>query len=414
MSDLRHRWLVFAVATLLGRLPASAVDYVEYYKVGLSASENGEWEQAIEMMRRAIEIQHEAKVRVKKALYFKRYLPHYYLGRALFESGDCEGALASWAESESQDIVTRYPEYERLRIDREACLQLQAQAEHFFESAKDTVASAGASAIEARRRLADLQATGTSGAASLSERLARAETDLRDAEILLRGGRDVDDLRLAVTSAARAREGFDSVAREASQWLKSVVSDEVRTRAELVRLQSEATESIARSEFLRPFPKGVATRRSRVESLVERVENLQQVVSIPDLRQLASQLEQAIADLDAAIIMPPKELSTAAEAYLAGRYSQVLEILSDTDFSSDRVMAHAHLLQAAALYSLSYSQTEPDPELLAMAREEIRSCRSLDNEISAQSTAVFSPRFIEFFHSQRPLKTEAQGHPEGP
>jgi len=397
----RRPWLVFAVAALVGTIPASAVDYVEYYKSGLSASEDGEWERVIEMMRRAIEVQPEAKLRVKKALYFKRYLPHYYLGRALFEAGDCEGALSAWAESESQEIVTRYPEYDRLRADRESCLQLQADIERFFESAKDTVASAGASAIEARQRLADLQETGTKGASTLSERLATAETDLRDAEILLgHGSRDVDDLRLAIANAARARDGFESITREASQWLKSVVSEEVRTRANLVRLKSEAIESIARSDFLRPFPSGVAKKRSRVELLVEEVDNLETRVSISELRELAKQLEKAVADLDAATAMPPRKLSLAAEAYLGGRYSEVLDLLSDDEFSSNREAAHAHLLQAAALFALSYSQVDPDPRLLDQARQEIRSCRRLDGGISVQSTAVFSPRFLEFYRSQ--------------
>ena len=414
MTGQRRPWLVLFVAALAGTPPASAVDYVEYYKSGLSASEEGEWERVIEMMRRAIELQPEAKQRVKKALYFKRYLPHYYLGRALYESGDCEGALSAWAESESQEIVTRYPEYDRLQADRESCLQLQADIERFFESAKGTVASAGASAIEARQRLADLQETGTRGAYSLSERLAAAETDLRDAEILLgHGSRDVDDLRLAVANAARARDGFESIVREASQWLKSVVSEEVRTRADLVQLKSEATESIARSDFLRPFPSGVAKKRSRVELLVEQAGNLKPGIPISELHDLTRQLEQAVAELDAASAKPPRELSLAAEAFLAGRYSEVLDLLSDTEFSSNRVAAHAHLLQAAALFSLSYSQVEPDPQLLELARQEIRSCRRLDGGISVQSTAVFSPRFLEFYQSQPVSEAEVEAGRKG-
>ena len=56
----------------------------------------------------------DEKARLSLSPFSKRYLPHFFLGEALLEMDDCEGALAAWAESERQGVVTRLPEYQSL------------------------------------------------------------------------------------------------------------------------------------------------------------------------------------------------------------------------------------------------------------------------------------------------------------
>src|SRR5260370_33743682 len=52
---------------------------------------------------------------------YKPYLPHYYLGLAYFNTGNCEAAVKAWAESERQGSVREAAEYKTLQRLREQC-----------------------------------------------------------------------------------------------------------------------------------------------------------------------------------------------------------------------------------------------------------------------------------------------------
>ncbi len=389
--------------------PVGATEFVEYYKAGLTAVESEDWDRASEMMQRAIEIQPKAKARVKKALFFKRYLPHYYLGKAFYETGDCPGALASWQESEAQEMVTRFPEYDQLRAGRQDCSRQHAEVEYSLSQAKGLIISAGTSGMRARQRLADLQATKVMGAESLVDRLAVAESDLREAEILIgQNNQDLADLRRSVSKAAEARDGFDSISREASQWLQSIASEQVRKRADLSQLAIEGEKALEASEFLDPYPPGIAERRSQVSRLVEEVNGLDASARDENVDRLAIDLQQAISALESSVAEPPRDLTLAAEAFLGGRYSQVLEILGESETDVGKATAQAHLLQAAALFALYHSRGGVHAELLDQARKEVRSCQSAAVSMPKPSTNIFSPRFIEFFEAQQlPLAEES-------
>ena len=63
----------------------------------------------------------EEKAKLPVASLPASYLPHFYLGYARFERGDCAGALAAWAESERQGVAPRLPEFEVARRGRKTC-----------------------------------------------------------------------------------------------------------------------------------------------------------------------------------------------------------------------------------------------------------------------------------------------------
>src|SRR6202023_3853617 len=54
--------------------------------------------------------------------FFSPYLPHYYLGVALFRSGDCAGAIREWHESENQGAVRGTAEEGTLEAFKLRCL----------------------------------------------------------------------------------------------------------------------------------------------------------------------------------------------------------------------------------------------------------------------------------------------------
>ncbi len=105
-----------AWAVIFGLLPPSlataAPEYLRYYKTGLTAADTKDWEQVDKMMRRAIEGHPEERRR--RGLRRNGYYPHFYLGLARYNRGDCRGALASWAESEDQGAIVGRDEYVEL------------------------------------------------------------------------------------------------------------------------------------------------------------------------------------------------------------------------------------------------------------------------------------------------------------
>src|SRR6185436_1101306 len=89
-------WLL-ALAMLLA--PALRADYRDAYKRGLDAFEGKRWEEAARLLRQAIAEHPDAGAGI---LGMRRYTPHYFLGVALVEQGDCRGAVDAFDTAEKQ------------------------------------------------------------------------------------------------------------------------------------------------------------------------------------------------------------------------------------------------------------------------------------------------------------------------
>ena len=97
-------------------------EFWESYRAGVEAIEAQRWEVAEERMREALAGRSEEDGKLFRRGIPRRYFPHYYLGVALFERGDCAGALESWSESEGQGVITRRKNlYGNLVRSREQC-----------------------------------------------------------------------------------------------------------------------------------------------------------------------------------------------------------------------------------------------------------------------------------------------------
>ena len=81
---------------------------------------------------------------------FEEYLPHFQLGQALFQSGDCEGALRAFGVSQGQGVVQKSPAFRTLERSRAEC-QKRAAAER-----PTPTAAASAAAAAHKAALADL------------------------------------------------------------------------------------------------------------------------------------------------------------------------------------------------------------------------------------------------------------------
>ena len=82
---------------------AASADYRASYEKGIKAIDNKDWSGAIQALREAVaEKSAEGERVLIYGMRYKPYLPHYYLGLAYFNTGNCEAAVKAWAESERQ------------------------------------------------------------------------------------------------------------------------------------------------------------------------------------------------------------------------------------------------------------------------------------------------------------------------
>jgi hypothetical protein len=102
---------VFA-ALLLAPAAVCAQSGDDPFRAGLEARENKKWRDVVTQMRLAIQqspIDATRKVRSGLGGLLRQggteYLPHYFLGEALFNLQDCAGAVEEWAKSEQQGAV---------------------------------------------------------------------------------------------------------------------------------------------------------------------------------------------------------------------------------------------------------------------------------------------------------------------
>lgn len=112
--------LVLAVLTTAGEAWA---DYKKLFADAISARDKGDWAQVATLARQAAAQQPKEGERVR--LYgtrFEVYLPHFYLGQALANTGDCTAALKAFQTSETQGAVKgtdKWAELQRLRAQCE-------------------------------------------------------------------------------------------------------------------------------------------------------------------------------------------------------------------------------------------------------------------------------------------------------
>ncbi len=148
-----------AAFLLIAPVPALA-DYQDSYRKGMEAVDKANWKDVARYMRQAVGEQAKEGGRVKLyGMRFEEYLPSYHLGHALFQAGDCGGALAAWAASEGHGVIQKSKEYKVLTKNKGTCLTRVAQAKPVekapsgpdpAELAKQRAAEESAAAEQAR------------------------------------------------------------------------------------------------------------------------------------------------------------------------------------------------------------------------------------------------------------------------
>jgi hypothetical protein len=339
--------LVLAVAA-----PVRA-DYRDSYRRGIEAIEKGRWAEAATHLRAAAAEQPREGERVKLyGMRFEEYLPHFQLGQALFQSGDCEGALRAFGVSQGQGVVQKSSAIRTLERSRAEC-QKRAAAQR---PTPTPVPPAAAAALKAA--LADL---------AHAEEVGRAVAALEA------------DPALAV--AWKREDALSGAQARAAALLESA-------RQKLQRPTADAGD--------------VAAGREAAQKAAEVLEGVRTAAASLRLAAVAPTPAASPSAVPGASA-PPRvspELLRVAEAYFAGRYRDVLAATAEVEPDDGPVGTQILLFRSAARYGLYVTGGQSDELLRRQALIDATACRRQSPAFVPDAEA-FSPRFREFFSRAR-------------
>jgi hypothetical protein len=113
--------LAACLALALLALPARA-DFKDTYRKAFEAVERKRWSDVVAQMRRAIAENPSEGAAIKLyGMRFEPYLPHFHLGFALAQTGQCAEAVKEFEISESQGVVRSSPYFNQLLSAKAEC-----------------------------------------------------------------------------------------------------------------------------------------------------------------------------------------------------------------------------------------------------------------------------------------------------
>ena len=401
---MRRIRLPLMLLVLVGWAAQAAADYKESYRKGVTAADRKEWGEVARWMRQAIGEQGQEGEAVK--IYGVRsepYLPHYYLGLALYQSGDCEGALAQWQDSERQGVVQGTDRFKPLAQFREICRQRVAAVSkpaapaapsgpdpaalaQAARAAETEIQKAGdAQAQVARRRndpdFADAwrQESAQAGEAQGTEQLGTARSRLERGK----GQKQISDLKEAEKLASQARQGLESLLGRLDRRQAQVRQAREKEAADKLAEETRRQQDTARAE---------AARQAAAQQEVENQEQARR----QDLRR---RLDRATADarkiLDQAarVANPAAELktqqTTLRDLLRRAGAAEPTTPLADLDRLQRDIPAAAARLETAVLRDQG-NTSGPPAELRVAARAFFRA--DYQEVVQTLATSTFKDR----------------------
>ncbi len=399
------RWLIAGMLAVLAAQPARA-DFLDRYKQGLDAIEKKAWSDAAAAFRAAIAERPEENDRLPKKLYFKRYLPHFHLGVALAELGDCDGALAAWRESERQGVVQRFEEHKRLKEGRNRCgeqLTAVAALEDALAVSREAVRKATEARNAAMAALSALPAGGDEASSlTFATREQEANRTLESAREKLASAKEKNDLAGARESAEladRATRLYNDLSGEVRRSGEAAQAQQTAAAGELGSLLTGAQRTLDSMPVAAPYPPELSRRRDEVATLIAEGRRLGTSASPTTVSDWKGRLDAALGRLRKALAGPPAELQEAARLLFAANYQGAVARLAVVAYTERRTQAHALLLRSAARYLLYLEGGAKDAALLVGARADLAASRDADAGVKL-TRELFSPRFVAFYDQE--------------
>lgn len=370
----RARVVVMVTIIALTARPMTA-GWQDDYRDGITAADSRRWQEVATLMRRAIASspqESDERMRIY-GMRFEPYLPHFYLGLALSELGDCQGAMAALETSLAQGVVQQTTRLADVRRIQEACratmptptqtprpvptsIPTPVGPDPAVLKAADGELAAALEAADAGRAAFETVRSRRGAAASL-QRDATIEASVRRADAELTAARDAvgsDDLDLLRSGARSARAARDAYVGASA------------------RLESLLATAVEPTPARTPTPRPTASPR-------------------PTLSPLKG----------APVTGRPERLESAAAAWLDGRPHEVVAVLEDVELGSPRASAVAMLLRSAARWVLWREGGGQDEKLRDAAMADAGACRTTDPAVEPFADA-FPPGFVAFFESVAP------------
>jgi len=302
---------------------AASADYRASYEKGIKAIDNKDWTGAIEALRgAAAEKSVEGERVLIYGMRYKPYLPHYYLGLAYFNTGNCEAAVKAWAESERQGPVREAAEYRTLQRLREQCrgqgtreaepprLPTPARGPDLRQAVAEAEAEIkkgeSAAAAVARMRSEPENARLWQSDPALRQSESKANLDLSSARSVLgeaRAGNDATRIAVARDSAIRARREFES--------LQKLVTDH-RDRLAREALEKQAKERDA-AERRAALEKQAVGKESKESQAKEKNSAERSKAILREVRQTAQEARGVLADARRRRPLPEQALKPRAD-----------------------------------------------------------------------------------------------------
>jgi hypothetical protein len=104
--------------------PTTSGDYRDTFRMAINAKNRRQWADARVLLEQAIKqnpVESSERIPISGSSYFEPYVPHYFLGIALKNLGDCPAAVRAWAVSERQAAVKDTNLYRSLVLEKDAC-----------------------------------------------------------------------------------------------------------------------------------------------------------------------------------------------------------------------------------------------------------------------------------------------------
>lgn len=399
-AQLRQLASGFLLTILL--TSGAQADYKDAYKDGLEAAKQRNWSSVEAKMKGAIAERPQEAIRLA-ALFFKNYLPHYYLGLARFELGDCRGALESWETSSSQGAVQKATEeWSTLQSKRKTCQLRLAEVEQAAREAEKAVATAKdlLARVAAIARSPELAASWAAGETSLASRQRAAADEVKQAEVRTQSGSEklsLGEVREATNLANHAIGELQQILSAAARGRDEVRSVVAARKGALEVKVADAKRALDATAKISPQPASIGPQRAAIETLLRQAASLSDLPDLAEVDALTDQIDKAVAKLRRLGEPPPALLADAVESYLTGDYRGVLAQLESATLRDNRSKGQACLLRAAAGYALYMLGGESDPTLLAAARQAAVEGKAFGGSAPRLSPKLFSPRFISFW-----------------
>ena len=351
---LRHRaaWKlgvgVWALAGAVAVLSPSAVlaqgnDKDEAFRRGLEARDKKNWKQAELEMRSALVSDPKESTRKVGGGIFRggmEYLPHYFLGEALYSQNDCAGAVAEWAISEQQPVVGTRSEFKGfMATGYRVCAMRGVLPPGEFNT---QLASANQAINDANNLAESITKTGSPDAwrqelrdqyKSTSGDITTARTRLETAKST-RSAADFEAARAAAIRASNGLRNFEKVLNASIENLSTVQRqardvDQIINGAEVKDREIDALK-ITLSQPLATSRQSGRDLLGRARDQVRAGERAQNIAAVTEASRSA---QQAAAIIEQVLSDAMKLAQGALEHELADAAAAATEALSFVDSS---------------------------------------------------------------------------------